>query len=308
MKHHLVAALAATLALAAIGPARAELKIAGELKVKRDRMVRLRAAGHDKAAAVTWRWDKKKLDGGRSGDRLWLVGPPGEYVVECLAIKLGADGKTEIEEAEVTVSITGDCCPPGAERPPPGPPVPPVIEKPSPKADPVNARARITFGTSGCTATVIHPRRKDGRWDLLTAAHCVRAVGQKGTAVMAGGRKLAVTVTAHAREPDLCWLRTDESADDLPFAVLAKELPPPGARIWHMGYGVDRPGNKETGTYVGPSRYAGMIRVDISMSSGDSGSSFFREDNGESIGTMFGTINRLGHGGDCVTAWKIRPE
>lgn len=289
MRYLLSLALAALIGTAALGA----LEITGADRVKRDTFVALKAEGYGDKAALVWRFDKRKLSSVRVGDALFLVGPPGSYQVECLAIRLDKDGKTVVEEAEHTFVIEGEVTPPP--------------DKVTPKGDPEGARARIVFGRSGCTATVIHPRRPDGKWDLLTAAHCVTGVGQQGTATMASGKKLGVKVSAFDKDSDLAWLVTDDATLELPAAFLAKKLPAGGARIWHMGYGVDKPGNRESGTYVGPSKYEGMIRVDISMSSGDSGSSFFLESTGESIGTMYGTIGGLGHGGSCVKAWSLRP-
>lgn len=286
------------------GPApKAPLAIKGDLKVKACRLVRLELVGVPEGAAVTWDISpEEKADYEEQGARLIMTGEPGEYRVKARAWT-SRDGKLTAETTRAVVTIE-PCCPPGPERP--APPAPPG-KPPEGKADPMNARCKILFGNAGCTATVISPRRKDGRWDVLTAAHCISKVGQKGKATMAQGKTFGVTVSAVNKTADLAWLVTDTDPGELPYAILAKELPPAGTAIWHAGYGIDRPGNVEKGKYVGPARYPGMIRVDISMSSGDSGSSFFREDNGESVGTMYGTIGGLGHGGSCVAAWVLRP-
>lgn len=114
------------------GPLWADLRIVGETKVRRDRMIRLSVEGKPDKAALLWRYDKKKLDGGVSPDgRVWLVGPPGEYAVECVSILLDKDGRTVIEEAAVTLTVEG--------APDPAPPVPPV--PPNPPVPPTPAGA-----------------------------------------------------------------------------------------------------------------------------------------------------------------------
>lgn len=109
----------------------AELTIVGVTKVKRDKMVRLEVSGYDAKAAIVWRYDKKKLDGGKSGSKLWLVGPPGEYQIEAMAIRLDDKGTTVVEEAEITLTI-GDGTPDPGPTPKPPDPVPPVPPEPFP--------------------------------------------------------------------------------------------------------------------------------------------------------------------------------
>jgi hypothetical protein len=73
------------------------------------------------------------------------------------------------------------------------------IEMPAPKAVAPNAAAalgRIQFGNAGCTATIIGPRRADGRYDVLTASHCVSTIGQHGTMRLLDGRTVGLLVQA----------------------------------------------------------------------------------------------------------------
>lgn len=125
--------LAFLLLTALVAPAPADLAIEGPTRVAPYKMVRLQAKGYADKSAVLWRWDKKKLDGGRSGDKLWLTGPPGEYVVECMAIRLDDKGQTVVEEAEVTVTI-GEPVPPKPPEPPPTPKPPAPPPNPAPIA------------------------------------------------------------------------------------------------------------------------------------------------------------------------------
>jgi hypothetical protein len=207
-----------------------------------------------------------------------------------------------------------DFCPPAL------PPVPPPKKKdpeppptdPKAKADPVAATGRIQFGNAGCTATVMWPRRPDGKWDVLTAAHCTsRGVGSRGVLYLKDGRRLGVTVTARATGADISWLVTDDSIADMPFAVLASADPPSGTRVWHMGYGVDNPGNREEGEVLGRTS-EGQMAMRLSVSSGDSGSGVFRADTGELIATVCcttGLAQRVTmYGGSAETAARLRPR
>lgn len=150
----------------------------------------------------------------------------------------------------------------------PTPPTPPVPPAPSP--DPIAAIGRITFGNAGCTATVTHPKRADGRYNVLTAAHCVRSVGQRGSMRLRDGTIFAVIVQGIDKEADCCWLVTELPLSNLPYALVADTLPPSGTRIFHSGFGFDKPGNREDGTFIKEMRN-GQVQMSLSVSSGDSG-------------------------------------
>lgn len=96
----------------------AELKIAGAVKVEQYKLVRLTAEGADAKSGLIWRVSPTKLIDKATTvkGRLEFTGPPGDYDVSLLALKLSASGEVEIEEAAVVVTIGG--VPPG---PGPGP-------------------------------------------------------------------------------------------------------------------------------------------------------------------------------------------
>jgi hypothetical protein len=174
------------------------------------------------------------------------------------------------------------------------------------------ATVKIRFGNAGCSATIIGPRRADGKWDVLTAAHCIRAVGNKGTLIFGDGASLNVTAVARNANADLAWLTTDDAdRNDLPFAVLAKADAEPGAPIWHCGFGVDKPGNKEIGRVLTGPDANGQLRMELSVSSGDSGSGIFRSDNGQLVAVVCCTsgMARVANvwGGTASAAIKLRP-
>lgn len=266
--------------------------IAGATKYPPFALVRLRADGAGPKAALLWR--VSPADGVERATTprgvLEFVAPPGRYRVELLVVTAGADGVPVVEERFAAVEIEA-----------PGRPDPP---KPEPKRpDPAAALGRIQFGSAGCTATVVGPRRADGRWDVLTAAHCVSRVGQRGVMQLKDGRKLNVTVAALHPDPDCAWLVSDESFPDLAAAEIAKEPPPVGTAVWHQGYGVDKPGNREDGVVAAGPDSNGQIRMTLSVSSGDSGGGIFRADSGELVSVVCCTTNRGGRG----SVWGSSP-
>lgn len=118
----LCVALAGALSL----PAWAEVRIEGDPVAAAGRMVRLRAAGDVRDAALIWDVsDEEALDLEEVGDRLLLTGPKGVYKVKLRAVRL-VGGKATVETARVTVTIgegKPDPVPPG---PRPGPQPPPA--------------------------------------------------------------------------------------------------------------------------------------------------------------------------------------
>lgn len=177
----------------------------------------------------------------------------------------------------------GTTLPPPPITQPPAPPAPPA--PPEPKSDPLLATVRIRMHNVGCTATIVGPRRSDGRWDLLTAAHCVERVGTKGTAVLKDGRQFPFTTRYVNHSVDFAWCVLD-TKENLPFALLADKCAQPGASCWHAGYGVDRPGNVEEGvvTFCGDAQQQARFR--LSVSSGDSGSGIFLAGSGLLAGVV----------------------
>lgn len=231
--------------------------------------------------------------------------PPGKYTVEVHTVRL-VDGVPVVSKLVRVVTV-------GAAVPPVVPPaVPPAIPPAVPDA--AAAIGRIQFGAAGCTATVIEPRRPDGRYDVLTAGHCVTGTGQKGTLVLKDGRRLGVTAVRRDPLPsgsDLCWLVTDDPGSaPLPVARLAAVLPAAGTPVWHQGYGVDRPGNRESGTVVG-NWQNGQLEFRLSVSSGDSGGGIFRADTNELVAAVCCTRARglftSMYGGHALSARSLRP-
>lgn len=165
---------------------------------------------------------------------------------------------------------------PPSTPPPLSPPLPPFI----PKFDPINAVCRIQFGNAGCSATVIGIPLPDGRRQLLTAAHCLRGQPTEGVAYFRDGRSVRIRQQGHWDGPDVGWLITDLPQPDLPYTLLSEVNPVAGQKVYHCGFGVDVPGNREDGTVVQPDNGQGQTQYRISVSSGDSGGGIAFDSNG----------------------------
>lgn len=183
-------------------------------------------------------------------------------------------------------------------------PMPSPTRPPEPKADAPAAIARITFGNSGCTATIIAPRRTDGKWDVMTAAHCITRIGQHGTMRLKDGRTSGVVVTALNTNADVAWLVTETNSETYPFALLASTSPAVGSKVWHAGYGVDAPGNREDGTVEAGPDSNGQLRFRLSVSSGDSGGGICLNEKNEVVAAVCCTTAK----GQVAQVWGCSPE
>lgn len=252
--------------------------IAGKTEYPAHALVKLKAENVKAGAAVLWRVSPRAgVDRATTaGDRFEFAAVPGVYDVELLVITKAGDG---FATEEVFTKVTVGAAPKVDPKPDP--------EKKSGKLDPPAALARIQFGNSGCTATVIGPRRADGRWDILTASHCMPGVGSKGSMKLKDGRSFNVRVVVHEKRPDLAWMITeDATVEDMPFANLSATNPAAGVKVWHAGYGVDVPGNREDGEVRTSENSDGQTQFFLSVSPGDSGGGVLRSDTNEVVSTV----------------------
>lgn len=216
-----------------------------------------------------------------------------------------------------TVSMlrcNGNPIPPPSTAPTPPPstaPTPPPGSDPIPKPDTLQALCQIQFGNAGCTATFIYPQLPDGRMQLMTAAHCVKGQPTQGVAVLKDGRRLRIVVQGHWDEPDVAWLITELPVQGVPYAILAKADAAPGERIWHAGYGTDKPGNREEGTVNAKANAQGQCEYTLSVSHGDSGGGISLNSSGEVLSPVCCTtsIGQKGRVWGCspVIARQFRP-
>lgn len=256
----------------AVGAGAEPPQIRGETRYPPHGLVRLRAEGVGPKSAVLWRVYPANMVQRATTPRglLEFAAPPGTYEVELLVITATDDGLT-VEDARQTVVIE-----------PAGKPGP----RPETRPEPMKAVGRVRFGNAGCSATVIGPRRADGRWDVLTAAHCVSGAGQRGSLTLRDGRTVGLRVVSVHATPDVAWCVTDDPVPDLPYAVIARSDPEPGTPVWHAGFGTDQPGNREEGIVAERPNAQGQLRMLLSVSSGDSGGGIFRGDSDELISVV----------------------
>jgi len=175
--------------------------------------------------------------------------------------------------------------PPPVVMPVVPPPAPPAM--PLPRVDPEGSVVRIP----GCTATVIGPSPKPGYQFVLSAAHCTRPRQLLKVTHLRSGRVYDGFVYRHDSSRDLALIVL-KTPDLLDYAAVALTPPAEGTRVWHRGHGVDRPGNREDGVVIRSGADGSFCRLQISVSSGDSGSGFFRSDTGELVATCYGTDGR----------------
>ena len=256
--------------------------IAGATEYPAHGLVRLSAEGVPADAAVAWKVSPRAgvERATTEPELLEFAAPPGTYEVDLMVISKVGD-KLTVKEVFTKVTIGPKKGEPKKE------PEKTEPEKEPGKLDAVKALGRIQFGNSSCTATVVYPRRADGRWDVLTASHCVPGVGAKGVLHTKDGKKLAVRVVVHEETPDVAWLVTeDATVADLAYAKLAATNPAAGVKVWHAGYGVDVPLNREDGEVTAAEQPNGMTSFVLSVSPGDSGGGIFRADTNELVATV----------------------
>lgn len=204
------------------------------------------------------------------------------------------------------VQVSGCGRPPAMPQPePPGrpDPMPPQQAPPDQPPQPWEAIGRLALSGSYCSATVVGPRRSDGRWWVISAAHCLRRAGEEATLTLRRGGTLRVTAVAIDRESDLAILLT-EHLDALPYALLADATPAAGAAVWHGGYGRHQPGNREAGRVLSGPDPRGQVRYRLSVSPGDSGGGIIHTETGRLLSPVCCTT-RLDAEGDV---WGSSPE
>ncbi|MEM4360499.1 MAG: trypsin-like serine protease [Candidatus Bilamarchaeaceae archaeon] len=285
-------------------PGSSQITIDGKKEAGPYELIRLELKNAPEDASILWRiYPVNKEDRASTVETvLEFIAPPGEYQVEAIIAYL-CNGKPKLAYATTSVKIRGSPQPPPEPGPkPPDPsPSPPQPSPPQPgpgvTIDAFNALGRITFGSSGCTATIIKTPdfpRSDGRVWILTAAHCVSRVGQTGRYVSRDGSlSTEVVVASINRRADCAWLITTSnvtSGRNLKMAIIASSLPQPGVEVWHAGFGVDKPGNVEKGRVTRSEDSSGQTEMILSASSGDSGGGIFRVDNNELISCVCCTV------------------
>lgn len=194
----------------------------------------------------------------------------------------------------------------------------PHFHLPTPPAPPnkkwraEDAIGRIQFGNVGCTATIIGPVVPgDDKIDILTAAHCVK-VGGQGVMKLKDGREFRVKCVSRDPSADAAWLTAENPGGSIPYLELATELPQLGEVVWHQGYGVDKPGNRESGIYKGTTEKGIKCSFRLSVSPGDSGGGIVLDAEGHVLSPVCCTTKLAGMGTVFGAApsqsAKIRPH
>lgn len=285
---------AAPAVLALAPPARAAIE--GKDEYPPGVLVRLAARDYPPDAALLWRVTPDVgVDRADTAPELFqFIAPPGTYLVD-LTVLAVVDAKPVISAARKTVKVVS--------------PTPPM---PKPTGDIRQAIGKLRFDSGFCSATIVLPRRSDGRWEIACAAHCVSRLGQRATLVLRDGRQFDVEAAARDGEADVSWwLMRSASEADLPAAVLAGALPAPATRVAHSGWGVDNPGNTEFGTVADETLSDGKLAFNLSVSGGDSGGAIYRADTSEIVATVCctrakGYFTRM-YGGSCLRLARLRP-
>jgi hypothetical protein len=146
-----------------------------------------------------------------------------------------------------------------------------------------------------CSGTIVGPRRADGRWHVVSAAHCFTRVGEPVQILTRDGVSVQATVSAINRSAD-CAILITEHYDELPFALVAESVPAIGSAVWHGGYGVHLPGNRESGTLLAGEDANGQLRYRLSVSSGDSGGGIIADADGRLLSPVCCTTRLAGVG------------
>jgi hypothetical protein len=189
------------------------------------------------------------------------------------------------------------------QHPPQVEPQPP-INPPTIEPDPLGAIVRTSRPGVGCSATLIGPRRPDNRWWVLTAAHCCDRIGERWSMRFRDGRSAGFTIVNIDRRSDCAWGVTDSNDVIYPHALLAERSPEIGAKVWHAGYGVDVPGNREEGAVLAVPDASGQLKFRLSVSSGDSGGGIVIDAGGRVCSTVCCTTRR----GAVADVWGASTE
>lgn len=195
--------------------------------------------------------------------------------------------------------------PPTAPAPiPPHPEPPPPPAPPPPTSKPLEAIGRLVMQGGYCSATVVSAPDKDGRQVLLSAAHCAKAVGDVYNFFPRSGSMVPVRVLSINREADACLLETDSLRSPLPYLLVAAETPAEGSKVFHAGFGIDNPGNVETGTILQRDTGAGQVMFSLSVSPGDSGGGICLDSSGAVVSPVCCTTRLAARG----QVFGARPE
>lgn len=212
-----------------------------------------------------------------------------QLIIVILGAFLGTTGATQ-------VSGCGKGPPPEPQNPDKPPPVG--------KRDPWNAIGKLTFDGGYCSGTVIGPRMEDGRWIVVTAAHCNSRPGTSATFVQRSGISRRVHCVAVNRAADIAIYHTEANQGEMSYTDLAGWTPPPDTKVFHGGFGRHLPGNREEGRVISLPNADGQVQYELSVSPGDSGGGICMDADGALLSPVCCTTRLDGPG----RVWGGSPE
>lgn len=131
-------------------------------------------------------------------------------------------------------------------------------------------------GSGNCSITVIGPRASDGYYYALFSRHCCRSRTTGFSVTVAHLKDHPAEIYARWADADIALIRF-KSDQDVPHALLSSSPPQKGDKVWHKGYGVNRPGNIESGKVLSVGSVSNAMSHTVLLSGGDSGSGLFLE-------------------------------
>ena len=183
-------------------------------------------------------------------------------------------------------------------KPPEKPPVP------EPAKDPTEAVGRLVMSGGFCSATPITPPDSESQQVLLSAAHCVRRIGEECTFTTRSGRSVRCRVVAIHRQADACLLLTEHLHAHLPYLPLAQQSPREGSAVLHCGFGIDSPGNVERGRVLTSDTGHDQVEYLLNVSPGDSGGGICLDGSGGVVSPVCCTTGV----GRVANVYGARPE
>lgn len=187
----------------------------------------------------------------------------------------------------------------------PAPPSPsPAPIPPNPTNQPEQAIGKLVLPNGYCSATCVSPPDAANQQLLLSASHCVKGVGDVVTFYPKSGQMVSARVIAFNKTADVILLKTTPVSSPLPFLNVAHTTPAVGTVVWHAGYGVDKPNNREEGKITKQDTGSQQVQFYLSVSPGDSGGGICLNQLNEVISPVCCTTNLAAPG----SVYGGRPE
>lgn len=173
-----------------------------------------------------------------------------------------------------------------------------------PAKNPRDAIGRIAMAGGYCSATTVNPRSPSGVYTLVSAAHCFKSIGEEVTYYPREGASVNAKVEVIDRVADIAILKTSHTDQKLPWVRVASHTPEVGTKVFHSGFGDDKPGNVEVGHVYKKANSQNQVIYWENVSPGDSGGGICHTADGELLSPVCCTENLRGFG----KVWGGSPE